>query len=342
MTRVVAALGSAAVLLASPAVQEPALFRGSASLVSIYATVVDPEHRLVTNLTEDDFEVYDDGKLQPIALFSNELQPISVVMMLDRSGSMENHFDLIRDGAMEFVKKMRPDDRARIGSFANDIRLGPADFTGDRAALTDVLRHDLQPVGASPVWTSIDRSVAALQTRQGRRVVLIFTDGHDDATPSRATTLLKDVRQRIRLNEVMIYAIGFAVEAWQQVSTGGWSSPMPGAIPSAGSRSGVAFAKRPKPPDPALKELAEESGGGYFEMNPQDDLGATFARVAEELHRQYWIGFRPAQLDGKTHEITVRVKRAGVRVRARKSYEAKSGVAPQGPAQPRPGHLRYN
>jgi hypothetical protein len=81
--------------------------------------------------------------------------------------------------------------------------------------------------------------------------------------------------------------------------------------------------KSAEPPDPALKDLAEASGGGYFELKEEkDDLRATFGRVIEELHRQYWLGFVPEKLDGKVHEIDVRVKRRGVEVRSRKHYVA--------------------
>jgi hypothetical protein len=81
-----------------------------------------------------------------------------------------------------------------------------------------------------------------------------------------------------------------------------------------------------QPPDPALKDLAEISGGGYFELKEKDDLRETFRRVAEELHRQYWMGFTPSRLDGKEHEIEVTVKRRGLDVRARKHYVAGAGA----------------
>ena len=80
--------------------------------------------------------------------------------------------------------------------------------------------------------------------------------------------------------------------------------------------------QKPKPPDPGLRKLAEQSGGGYFELTWHDRLSDTFTRVADELHHQYWLGFPPARLDGKEHTIEVRVKRAGMTVQARKTYVA--------------------
>jgi hypothetical protein len=79
-----------------------------------------------------------------------------------------------------------------------------------------------------------------------------------------------------------------------------------------------------EPPSPVLRNLAEETGGGYFEMDLHGNLGETFARVADELHRQYWLGFKPAKLDEKTHQLQVTVRRPDVKVQARKNYVAAS------------------
>jgi VWFA-related protein len=77
-------------------------------------------------------------------------------------------------------------------------------------------------------------------------------------------------------------------------------------------------------PDRGLKRLAEETGGGYYELKKTDELGPTFTRVAQELHSQYVIGFSPTQLDGKIHKLAVKLKQQGLTARARKSYLAKS------------------
>ena len=121
-----ALLTSAFCLLPSALAQQP--FRGGADVVSIYATVVGEDGRLVTDLTEADFAVYDNGKKMPLAFFTRELQPFSVVVMLDRSGSMTDHHELVRDAGKAFVRAMLPADAARIGSFSDTIRISPADF----------------------------------------------------------------------------------------------------------------------------------------------------------------------------------------------------------------------
>jgi VWFA-related protein len=304
--------------LAAPAAQQGATYRGTTDLVSIYATVTDARGRLVPDLTKDDFVVTDNGKRQTISLFNNDIQPFSVVVMLDCSGSMAGHADLVRDGTAEFIKRLMPEDRARIGSFSKEIRITPAGFTSDQAELLHILQVDLQGTGPSPIWTAVDRSITALLKETGRRVVLIFTDGYNAPGPGQVVWDVKDMMHRARFDEIMVYAIGFPGDV-----SSGWPGMGRGRGvirlgPPAGGGSNTAS------PAPVLKDLAEETGGGYFEIELQGNLGATFARVADELHRQYWLGFKPAKLDEKTHQLQVTVRRPDVKVQARKNYIAGS------------------
>ena len=206
------ALGSmalAAVWVASSATggaqQERAQFRGGTDIVSLYATVVDRQRRLVSDLREEHFVVTDDGRRQALAFFTNDVQPFSVVLMIDCSGTMTDHLDLPRNAAIEFVRTMRPDDRALVGSFSDQIRFGPDEFTGNQGELIGVLQRDLQRPGASPVWTAIDRSIDRLIPLTGRRVVLVLTDGHDAPNWNQPHTKLGCLKDRARTADVMIY-----------------------------------------------------------------------------------------------------------------------------------------
>lgn len=289
-------------------------FRSRTDLVSVFATVTDERGRLVPDLTQNDFEVRDDGKRQAIAFFSNDVQPITIVVMLDRSGSMEENFALVREAAGHFIGKLLPSDKARIGNFSRQILILPPDFTSDPRVLTEVLRRELQDIGPSPVWTAVDRSITALLKESGRRVVLLFSDGHDAPMPGQIQTDLKDIIRRSVIDEVMVYTIGLA-ETDSSVSS--WAFH---------NRIGQIQIGRRKPkvikPDKGLKILAEQSGGGYFELTWDQDLAGVFARVADELHHQYVLAFPPQKLDGRQHELEVRVKRPGLSARARKSYMA--------------------
>jgi Ca-activated chloride channel homolog len=304
--------------------QDRGQFRGGTDVVSIYATVIDKDRRLVPDLVKDDFEVTDEGKTQKLSFFSNEVRPFSVVIMLDRSGSMAENNDLVKDAVAEFIRHMLPDDAARIGSFSSVIRISPTDFTSDRSELITILNTDLVGMGASPVWTSIDRSITVVRAREGRRVVLAMTDGHDRPDASEGRVKLGDLMDRARTADVMIYTIGLPASNSQLMIGSDPRGRLPLGIPigrGMGNPRAVPT-KSYEPPDPALKDLAEVSGGGYFELSEKDNLRSTFTRVAEELHHQYTLGFTPTKLDGKVHEIEVKVKRRGVEVRARKHYVA--------------------
>jgi len=314
----VAALLSTVLLAQEPQSQQPA-FRSGASTVAVYATVTDSEGRLVPNLTREDFEVYDNGKLQPLTLFEAETQPITIAIMLDRSGSMRENFRLIAAGAEEFVRKLLPTDKARIGTFATKIQLEPEEFTSDPGTLIDILRGDLPSEGPTPLWNAANTAMTALLRQDGRRVVLLFTDGVDSPMNFKTNNVsVMDVVERATKEDMMVYAIGLE----SRMPFGRRQAPLAGGGGFGGGFGGQSGGGMTQRPDPGLPRIAEETGGGYFELTRADDLKATFARVADELHRQYALGFEPVKLDGKRHDLEVKVKARGMKVRARKNYVA--------------------
>ena len=147
----VMAVGAA---LAAAGSQEPSqspTFKAANRTVAVYATVTGADGRLVANLTRDAFSILDNGRRQDMTLFSSDLQPITVVMLLDRSGSMRGNFALVQKAAETFVEMMRADDRARIGSFSNGIQVDPRDFTSDHDELLHILRTELQAEEPTPL-----------------------------------------------------------------------------------------------------------------------------------------------------------------------------------------------
>jgi len=306
--------------------QQP--FKSGASTVAVYATVTDSSGRLVPNLTKDDFEVFDNGKLQPLTLFENEIQPITVVIMLDRSGSQKDNLYLVAAGASEFIRKLLADDKAKIGGFAKEIKILPEEFTGDKRILVDILHgDDLPHEGPSPVWNATNKAMSALVEQNGRKVVLLFTDGEESPGNFKTNNLsVMDVVSRATRDDMMIYAIGLASRNMYGKPQAPLGSPggMGGFGGGFGGGAGMGLIQRP---DPGLPRIAEETGGGYFELTRADDLPSTFARVADELHHQYALGFEPTKLDGKTHDLEVKLKTKGLKARARKNYVA---------ARPRP------
>jgi Ca-activated chloride channel homolog len=270
------------------AAQQPT-FKSGTQVVSLFTTVTDAQKRLVPDLVQDDFEVFDNDKPQPLAFFENQVQPISVVVMLDTSGSMTLTINLLKQAAEEFVARLLPADSARIGAFNDKIQFNSR-FMNDRDQLaTDIRNMDYG--NGTRLWDALAASLDELKGIDGRRVILVFTDGDD--TESHNSSLGKVV-DRARAEEVMIYAIGLESQILNI---------------------------RTKP-DRGLRKVADETGGGYFELTKTSELSSTFTRVAQELHSQYVLGFTPMLLDGKVHKLAVRVKKPGMAARARRSYLA--------------------
>lgn len=277
---------------ASTVPQDQPIFRSSIRTVPVYATVLDREGRLVPNLEQGDFAIKDDGKPAEIALFSSAPQPFTAVVMLDTSASMTANLKLLNRAAEQFLLRLLPVDKAQVGAFNDKIQLSGT-FTNDRDALILAL-DELYFGNPTRLNDAIAASLDALKGIDGRRVVLVFTDGEDTASDVRFGTVL----DRARDEEVMVYSIGLESEYFN------------------GQR--VVRTR----PTRDLRKIAEETGGGYFELKETAELSPTFTRVAQELRSQYLIGFAPESLDGKVHDLEVKVNRPGMTVRARRSYLA--------------------
>lgn len=307
MTRLVMFLSLAAgVLAAQGGGQQAPVFRGIGESVPVFVTVTDKDNRLVPGLTRDDFQIFDNGRAQPITIFDNTPQPVRIVVMLDVSGSMEGNLPLLRAGCEQLFTRLLPGDQARVGSFGDEVTISPA-FTADVTELRAALPTEIKPDAPTPLWRGINQAMDAFSAADSRRVVLVLSDGKD--APGFRKFGEKfigqlEIVERAQREEVMIYGIGLRSR---------------GRGPAGGNIRDMLVADLP---DPALGTTALETGGGYFEIRPRDDLGAAFARVAEELHSQYLLGFAPPARDGKRHKIEVKVPNRDLKPRARKNYVA--------------------
>jgi Ca-activated chloride channel family protein len=283
-------LAGTAVLAASS--QDQPIFKSSVRTVPVYATVVDSSGRLVPDLERGDFTILDNGKPLEVSLFSNDSQPFSAVVMLDTSASMTANLKLLNRAAEQFLLRLLPVDKAQVGAFNDKIQLSGT-FTNDRDELIGAL-NELYFGNPTRLNDGIAAGLDALKGLDGRRVVVVFTDGEDTSSK----TGFKTVLERARDEEVMVYSIGLESEYFNGMRV----------VKSRPSRD--------------LRKISDETGGGYFELLKTADLAPTFSRVAQELRSQYLIGFAPATLDGKVHKLEVKVTRPGMVVRARKSYLA--------------------
>ena len=253
---------------------------------------------------QEDFEVLDNDSPQPIVLFQNETQPITVVVMLDTSGSMTANIALLKAAAEQFLIRLFP--RTKRESALSTTRSRSAQASRMTATIWSAhqgprLRKRHAALGCA--WQRASTSSRA--RRPPRRARLHRRRRHGEPRRlgnghrSRARRRSDDVRHRA----------GEHVLRW----------------PTRGTQQ----ARR------RVAALADETGGGYFELKQTADLAPTFTQVAQELHSQYVLAFTPTALDGRVHKLSVRVKKPGLTARARRSYlaVAEKPVDNPGPAQ---------
>ena len=294
MRRIAALIATTALALTVTTVAQKQTIKVSTDNVAVYVTVTDSEKRLVPDLVLEDFEILDNLKPVKITVFENKPVPITTVVMIDTSGSITASLGFVKEGAEQFLLRLLPEDKAQVGEFSDKIKFHPGNFIDDRDRLIYLLKHELDFGYPTRLWDAVDQSIDRMLEETGRKVVVVFTDGDDTASKLGVGKVMDHAREK----DVMVYAVGLQTEYFngqQRVRSS---------------------------PDRSLKKLAEDTGGGYFELKKTADLGETFSRVAQELHSQYVLGFSPDTADGKIHKLDVRVKKAGMNARARKTYVA--------------------
>ena len=290
MPRTLTIVAAFASLLVPVAAQQKTVFRSGVQTVVLHATVRGSDGRLVPDLTREAFEVRDEGQPVEVTVFSNDPQPITVVLLLDMSASMIGNFLRVREATKHFVNALHDDDRARIGTFGTEVALSPW-LTGDKRILQRVVQEELWPGGGTPLWNAAYMAMKSLDKETGRRVIVVLTDGVAGPGLPGLHGSQGDSRDMAEEQGFMFYAIGME------------GSPL----------------------DPAMTTLADRTGGGHFKLEAGADLSATFLRVVDELRHQYVIGFAPPKSDGKMHDVDVKIRRPGMTVRARRNYRAPGG-----------------
>lgn len=282
-------------VLAQNPPQQP-VFRAGTATVPVYASVTDDAGQFVLNLTAKDFVVRDNGKPQAITEFITDVQPITAILLLDASRSMVHALDQVVAGADHFVVRMMPGDKARVGSFSEEIRFNK-DFSSNLDELARQVndKFDIRIGNRTRLWDAINEAVTSLEAMDGRRVVLIFTDGDDTLSDLQASFVFR----RANKADVTIFAVLFHD---------------PQRLPEADAIR--------KPGNQGFRELMADTGGGFFDVDVLDDLNPVATQIGLELHSQYVLGFKPVALDGAVHKIDVQVNKAHMKAHARKTYVA--------------------
>src|ERR1051325_2436272 len=269
-------------------------FRGSVTTVEIPVTVTDASNRLITGLTIDDFEIFEDGDPQPVTQFSAKRTPVRVGVMLDISDSMRGQPIVDARGALDrFVADLLDEgDEAFVGAFNHLPRI-LVPWTAPPSRLAGRLA-DERPTGGTAIYDAIFASGPMLQRHNRTRAALIvISDGADTASDHS----LAQTREALRRSDAFVYAVAIDSATERRVST------------------------RVNPE--ALREITGPSGGYTEVVRSSEDLGPATQRIAEELNSQYTIGYATTRpQDGSWRTIRVRAKNHDYVARARRGYFA--------------------
>jgi VWFA-related protein len=270
---------------------KPFVLEVEVDVVSVTAVVFDKKGRFIRDLGTEDVQLYEDGVPQEVDYFreasSDEAErvPLSVVLALDTSGSMNQSMRFLQEAVLNFVYKLEEVDTAMVVSF-NDSVKGSAEFTGDLDRLERFV-DGLQPWGGTSLYDAIHYALNRIRDEPGRKAVIVFSDGAD------TTSMMgdKEVVDYARAVEATVYCIGFK------------------GMGRGGSPRGF------------LKKIASETGGQFFSPGNIGDLIKVFNEISDELKNHYLLAYTPKrEADGSWREIELKVSRPDVKVRVRKGY----------------------
>ena len=278
------------------------------NLITIPVSVFDRNGLYIPNLTKNDFKIYEDGKEQQIEYFGTSEKPFTVILLLDTSPSTEYEIDEIRAAARAFVDQLKPEDRVMVVEFDGNVQV-LAEPTGDRPTIYKAIKKADFGWGTA-LYDAVNFSLSKrLNSISGRKAIVLFTDGVDtQSSKSNYDTTLALAEEA----DSLIFPIYYNTFDRTRLDNDGWGPPPPGTTARE-----YAIGKK------YLEELAAYTGGRVFrpESTP-GGLKAAFEGIAEELRRQYNIGYIPTE-DGKPgqrKQIKVRVNRPNLVLRARDSY----------------------
>jgi VWFA-related protein len=307
---------------------EDDIIRVETNLVTMPVSVLDRNGRFVTGLTQRDFRIFEDGKEQKVDYFQSVEQPFTVILMIDVSPSTQYKIDEIQDAAIAFVDQLRNNDRVMVVAFDENTYI-LSEITNNRNELRNAIRQAQFGDGTS-LYESVDRVINTELARiQGRKAVVLFTDGVD-TTSRRANyqSTLADAEE----TDAIFYTIRYDTQRYQsgggsagKISIGGvigilMGGKVPGGV-IGGAPAGSTSAEYRKGKQ-YLDELSQVSGGRNFEATTLANLESAFSGIAEELRRQYSLGYYPetSGQPGDRRQIQIRVMKPNLVVRAKTSY----------------------
>jgi VWFA-related protein len=304
------------------------VLRVNTALVTVPVSVMDRSGKYIPDLGREDFHIFEEGVEQRIAYFATVDQPFTVALVMDTSGSTDYRLEDMQGAAIAFVNQLKPEDRVMVISFDDQINVLTRP-TSDREELIRAIRRT-RTGGGTRLYDAADLVIKKhLRKISGRKAMVLFTDGVD-TTSSHAShdSTLRDAEEL----DALIYPV-----AYDTKNSGRWGGPT--QVPLPGGRGGVIlgipFPRSPVPgtgggSSPAdnqrarmyLFELARRTGGRLYNGGSMLGISQAFAQVAEELRRQYSLGYYPKRSGqaGQRRQLKVRVNQPGLVVVARDSY----------------------
>jgi len=317
-------------------VGEGDVVRVNTNLVAVPVSVLDRNGRFVPNLQREDFTLFENGVEQSIAYFEPAEKPFTVALVLDTSASTHFHLSEIREAAIAFAKQLRPQDRVLVVSFSDQVLL-LTEATNDLNTVETVIEENATTGNSTRLYDAVDLTIRErLNKIKGRKAIVLFTDGVD--TSSQQATYHGTLREVEEL-DALIYPIQYDTSDYMRAmqgngaitvttttrgifgthsSTQTYNVPGNGGAPLPGStKADYDRANQ------YLHALADKTGGRLYQANDTKQLAEAFTLIAEELRRQYGLGYYPKTEnsdDTERREIRVRVRRPNLAVKARASY----------------------
>lgn len=284
---------------APPPRQAPS-FRAGVELVSLTVTVSDSGGKYVTDLNQEDFNVFEDGVKQDVTFFNRTNLPIALSLMLDTSASMDTKLQTAQEAAVGFVRRLRPQDLAEVIDFDSRVTI-IANFSNNGAELEQAIRKT-SAGGSTSLYNAVyialkdlKKIVAKNVEEIRRRAIVVLSDGEDTSS----LLPFEEVLDLAKRSETAIYSIGLR-------------SGEPGE------------SKGFKEAEFALRQLAQETGGRAFFPNQVAELSKVYGQISDELSSQYTVGYtsRNPRRDGAWRRIVVRVNRPQLVARTKQGYFA--------------------
>ena len=271
-------------------VQDTPLFKSDVKLVEIYATVFDHGGHPVAGLQREQFEIRDNGAMQPIQVFESADQPLTCALLLDTTGSMQEAIPALRNAAREFVGLLRPQDLVAVYSFSDHID-ELADFTEDKTAARRALAR-LHAGGTTALFDSISQLALKLERRPGKKVIVVLTDGGDNASVLNR----ESAARRARKAGVPVFAVAEGAALKDDTAAN------------------------------LLRELARATGGHMYKAEHSKDIDKVFESIADDLQSGYLLAFHPVTEEKANpwHELQIVVNHTAkpLTVRARTGYSS--------------------